>query len=258
MTGKKLLFGLVVLLVVSLVLGGVAGCCPAEGTAPTPTPTLPAEETPPPEIGAPILQVGDSWTYSLSYPGTTKVDPQEVTLTATVAEAGVDGYVVDCQFEASERESGANIVRLEPPMRREYNPDLDLMRMETWVGTDIPGYDRLMLAKTVEVSRAGDKWPLVEGAQWSEDAIVVVVGVSTSDVAFTVKVEGTEQVSVDAGTFECHHIVWYVDGDRVAVERWFSTEVKGVVKEINRLYWRLADDTQVPDTWELKSYSVAP
>ena len=88
--------------------------------------------------------------------------------------------------------------------------------------------------------------------------MVVVVGVSTTPVAFTVKVEGMEQITVPAGTFECYHIVWYVDGDRAAIERWFSTEVKGVVKEINRLYWRLPDQTRVPDIWELKSYSVSP
>jgi len=262
MTGKKLLFVVVALLVVSLALGGMAGCCPAgEEPAPTATPTAtaPTAETPPPPAGgAPILEMGDTWTYKLSYPGTEKVDAQEVTLTATVDEADAEGYVVNCQFEASERESGTNIVRLEPPMRREYNLDLDLTRMETWIGTDIPGYDRLTLAKTLEIIRGEDKWPLTGGMQWSEQGKVVVVGVSTTDVAFTVKVEGIEEVTVDAGTFECYHVIWWVDGDRAAIERWLSTEVKGVVKEINRLYWRLPDDTQVPDTWELQSYSVAP
>ncbi len=256
MTGKKLLFVVVVLFVVSLALGGIAGCCPpAEEPTPTPTPTL--TPTPSPEIGAPVLHVGDSWTYSLSYTGTTKVDPQEVTLTATVDEADAEGYVVNCQFEASERESGAYVVRLEPPMRREYNLDLDLTRMETTIGTDIPGYESLMLAKTLEVTRDGDKWPLAEGMQWSEEGNIVVVVVSTTPVAFTVKVEGIEEVTVDAGTFECYHIVWYSDAG-AAIERWFSTEVKGVVKEINRLYWRLPDDTRVPDIWELQAYNVAP
>lgn len=253
MTGKKLLFVVVVLLVVSLALGGIAGCCPpAEEPTPTPTPT----PTPLPGVGAPTLEVGDSWTYSLSYPGTAEVAPQEVIVTATLAKADADGYEVAYQFESTQRQSGDNVVRLEPPMTRWYNPELDFTRMETSIGTDIPSYEKLMLAMTVEVTHPEDKWPLAEGMQWSEDAIVVVVGVSNTPVAFSVKVEGIEQVTVPAGTFECYYIVWYVD-DRAEIEQWFSTDVKGVVKEVNRLFWRVADEG-VPDTWELKSYSVAP
>lgn len=254
MAWKKLLLGVVVLLVVSVLVGGAIGCCPA-GEEPTPTPTATEEATPtaeatptePPAGGeAPTLTVGDQWVYDVTYKGETTV------FTETVTDAGAAGYTTEVSFSTimrKERLSGMGLdAEWKGSQTRMLDADLDMVGMET--GIKAMGMDLLVVLEgTYEHATA--KWPLTAGAEWTGNLDIDVGGLLSAGGDIEVVVEGVEDVTVPAGTFSCVKIVTSYAGGDVILEEWFSEDVKGVVKKVEDIYWDEAD------VFELTSYSVA-
>lgn len=260
MIHKKLLLAVAVLMVASLALVGVACCGNGNGEAtPTATPTASATATAepteeptatPPVGGAPTLKVGDTWTYTVNWK-----DPPEATDTfvGTVSSATAAGYVIDFVFDDTERKEKASPLNLPVlwlgEMTRTYNADLLWTDMVTKV--DVEGYGELDFVLSSETDYTAPLWPLTAGTEWTADYVVDVGGLLQKDYTLTAVVEGMEEVTVPAGTFDCYKIV-YSEEDTIRVQEWFSEEVKGAVKKIEELFWH------GPDIWELESYSVAP
>ena len=249
---KKLLLGVVLLLMASLALGGIAGCCPAE--EPTPTPTATAEASPTaagnetPVAGeAPTLAEGDTWTYAVTYKGETS----DFVLTA--GAVGAEEYEVHATFPELLRIEAVTGMELETEWHGEMVQtytveDLDLVAMLTPVsamGMDVD------FGMTATYEHATAKWPLTVGAEWTGHIKKEVVGLLDEQADLTVVVEGIEDVTVAAGTFSCYKIVTSADGD-VMLEEWFAEAVKAPVKRVDGTYWDEAE------TWELQSYTVAP
>ncbi len=160
MSRKKILLGVVVLLVASLVLGGVAACCPSAGEpTPTPTPTPAANETATPTAGeAPTLAVGDTWTWSVAYEGDTN------TMTATVSEVGADSYTVDVTYDANLQRSAFGLDVAIGSMEITVSKDnLDPMEQVIQVTAPIS----TTATYTYEFEYPGARWPLTVGNEWS-------------------------------------------------------------------------------------------
>lgn len=249
---KKLLLGVALLLMVSLALGGIAGCCPAEEPTPTPTPTAEATPTPSgnetPVAGeAPTLAEGDTWTYDVTYKGETS----EFVL--TVASVSAEEYEVHATFPELLRIESVTGMDLETEWHGEMVQtytveELDLVAMLTPVsamGMDVD------FGMTATYEHDTPKWPLTVGAEWTGHIKKEVVGLLDEQADLTVVVEAMEDVTVGAETFSCYKIVTSANGD-VMLEEWFSPEVKAPVKRVDGTYWDEAE------TWELTSYTVAP
>jgi hypothetical protein len=259
MTGKKLLLGVVVLLVASLVLGGIAGCCPAgeepvaTPTAPAETPTAPAETpTTPAGGGAAAPATGDTWTYTVTYEQAA-LGTLVTTFTATVSSASAAGYEVDIAFDETlrkEKVSGLNLdTRLIAPMIRTYNADLDETAMEVTI--DPSGFGENPFGSVSTYTYPSPKFPLTVGAEWTREFVYHVGDILERTEEHTWTVEAMESVTVPAGTFDCYKIVDTEGGD-VLMQLWFAEEVKAPVKRVENIFWA------GEETWELESYSVAP
>jgi len=259
MTGKKLLLGVVVMLVASLVLGGMAGCCGAsEEPAKTPTaaagtPTAPAATpTAPAGGGGMVPATGDTWTYTVTYVQAA-VGTEVRTFTATVASSSASGFEVDFAFEETlrkEKVSGLNLdTRLIPPLTRTFNGDLDELTFDVTI--DPSGFGENPFGSVSTYTYPSPKFPLAVGSEWTRDFVYHVGEILERTETHTWTVEAMESVTVNAGTFDCYKIVDTEGGD-VKLTEWFAEEVKGSVKRIDNSFW--AGD----ETWELESYSVTP
>ena len=228
MSRKKLLIGVVVLLVASLVLGGVAACCPpAEEPTPTPTPTPTAtpEGTPTatPTAGeAPTLAVGDTWTWSVVYEGDTN------TRTETVSEVGADSYTVDVTFDAGLQRTAFGLDVAIGSMELSVSKDtLDPVEQLAEITAPIA----TTATYTYEFDYPGARWPLAVGSEWSY-TLTTETALGTDTFDRTVAVEGEEDVTVAAGTFSCFKIVTS-EGGEVDKTEWFSEDVKNNVKVVD-------------------------
>ena len=258
MTGKKLLLGVVVLLLVSLVLGGLAGCCGAAGepaatpTAPAGTPTAAATPTAPAGDGGGMPATGDSWVYTVTYEQAA-IGTEVRTFTATVSSASATGFTVDFAFDEGlrkEKVSGLNLeTRLIPPLTRTFNADLDELTFDVTI--DPSGFGENPFGSVSTYTYPSPKFPLTVGAEWTRDFVYHVGDLLERTEEHTWTIEAMESVTVPAGTFDCYKIVDTEDGD-VKLTEWFAPEVMGPVKRIDNMFW--AGD----ETWELESYSVTP
>lgn len=260
MIHKKLLLGVIVLMVASMALVGVACCGNGDGdgeATPTPTPTAAPDgtptPTPPPTGGAPTLKVGDTWTYTVNW----KDPPEETsTFVGTVSSATAAGYEVVFVFDETERKEKLTPLNLPVYLLgeiiRTYNADLDILTQD--IESEVVGYGDLILGLTITTTHTAAKWPLAAGKEWHE-AWALMVGDNIFQDAwdYTVVVEGVEDVTVPAGTFECYKIVSTdVEKGYVRITDWFSEDVKASVKRIEEIYFHGVE------IWELESYSVAP
>jgi len=259
MTGKKLLLGVVVLLVASLVLGGMAGCCGAAGepaatpTAPAGTPTEPAATpTAPAGDGGAIPAIGDTWTYTVTYEQAA-IGTEVSTFVATVSSASATGFQVDLAFEETlrkEKVSGLNLeTRLIPPLVRTFNADGDELTFDVVI--DPSGFGENPFGSVSTYTYPSPKFPLTVGSSWTREFVYHVGDLLERTETHEWTVEAMESVTVPAGTFDCYKIVDTEGGDVKLVE-WYSEEVKAPVKRADNQFW--AGD----ETWELESYSVAP
>ena len=252
MTHKKLLLGIIILMVASLALVGVACCGNGNGeVTPTPTPTPTATEEPtatvPPSGGAPTLKVGDTWTYAVNW----NEEASTFVGSVTSATAGYEILFVFDETERKEKLTPLNLpVFLLGEITRTYNGDMDMLTQDIW--SEVVGYGELMLSLDITTAHAAAKWPLAVGTEWTESwALMVGDHIYEDAWDYTVVVESVEDVTVPAGTFECYKIVSY-EGDTVRITDWYSEDVKGSVKKIEECYFH------GEDIWELESYTVAP
>ena len=252
MTHKKLLLGIIILMVASLALVGVACCGNGNGeVTPTPTPTPTATEEPtatvPPSGGAPTLKVGDTWTYAVNW----NEEASTFVGSVTSATAGYEILFVFDETERKEKLTPLNLpVFLLGEITRTYNGDMDMLTQDIW--SEVVGYGELMLSLTITTDHPSAKWPLAVGTEWVESwALMVGDHIYEDAWDYTVVVESVEDVTVPAGTFECYKIVSY-EGDTVRITDWYSEDVKGSVKKIEECYFH------GEDIWELESYTVAP
>ena len=251
MTHKKLLLGIIILMVASLALVGVACCGGGDEVTPTPTPTPTATEEPtatvPPSGGAPTLKVGDTWTYAVNW----NEEASTFVGSVTSATAGYEILFVFDETERKEKLTPLNLpVFLLGEITRTYNGDMDMLTQDIW--SEVVGYGELMLALTITTDHPSAKWPLAAGVEWTESwALMVGDHIYEDAWDYNVVVESVEDVTVPAGTFECYKIVSY-EGDTVRITDWYSEDVKGSVKKIEECYFH------GEDIWELESYTVAP
>ena len=250
MTHKKLLLGIIILMVASLALVGVA-CCGNGEVTPTPTPTPTATEEPtatvPPSGGAPTLKVGDTWTYAVNW----NEEASTFVGSVTSATAGYEILFVFDETERKEKLTPLNLpVFLLGEITRTYNGDMDMLTQDIW--SEVVGYGELMLSLDITTAHAAAKWPLAVGTEWVESwALMVGDHIYEDAWDYNVVVESVEDVTVPAGTFECYKIVSY-EGDTVRITDWYSEDVKASVKKIEECYFH------GEDIWELESYTVAP
>ena len=252
MTHKKLLLGIIILMVASLALVGVACCGNGNGeVTPTPTPTPTATEEPtatvPPSGGAPTLKVGDTWTYTVTW-------NEEVSTFVGSVTSATAGYEILFVFDETERKEKLTPLNLPVfllgEITRTYNGDMDMLTQDIW--SEVVGYGELMLSLDITTAHAAAKWPLAVGTEWTESwALMVGDHIYEDAWDYNVVVESVEDVTVPAGTFECYKIVSY-EGDTVRITDWYSEDVKASVKKIEECYFH------GEDIWELESYTVAP
>jgi hypothetical protein len=253
MSRKKLLIGVVALLVVSLALVGVACCGGGEATptpAPTATPTPVANETATPAATetatptageAPTLASGDTWTYSVAYESDTN------TMTQTVSAVGADSYTVDVTYDANIKRSAfgldVEVSGIEGTISKD---NLDMTKQVIQIAKPIS----TTATYTYVYTHPAAKWPLAVGNEWSfELTTKTALGTDTFDR--TVKVVAEEDVTVGAETFSCFKIETS-EGGAVVKTEWFAEDVKNFVKVVD------AATYASEETWELTSYTVAP
>ncbi len=188
----------------------------------------------------PDIKVGDLWEYLNT------IDGIEHHLTMEVIEGADDLYTIK--------------MTIDPPL-------------EGMIDEAIAGFDKELLlplwtkmsgelegdAFTVEIEAtyeitSGSRWPIEVGKELTitESTITNIklgdeTDTETESETKTHKVEALEEITVEAGTFECFRAVEYdEDGEKVST-KWHSDKVKATVKEI---------DHETGETQELASYSV--
>jgi len=252
MSHRKLLFGVVLLLVAALVIGGV-GCGGGAKPTPTPTATPTAAGTPtavatptattPAGGGVPTWKVGDKWVYNVTYKEVT------ATFTETVTSADADTYATSIAFASVDRKEKmfvSTALTMDTGMTKKYSvADLDEVEMKATIKTVAAG--TLTFVKTGTYTHATSKWPLTVGAEWT-GKLKRDVSVTKKEGNIKVVVEKTESVTVPAGTFDCYKLVT-TEGTKTILEEWYSADVKSIVKRVENTYW------DQPETWELQSYT---
>ena len=200
--------------------------------------------------------IGDWRVYDCSYEnpgGKTEEDTCQLTVTVT-GEETVDGE--PCYKSAGVFEPAATRDAADMPLT------LHIETADIWTSKDKLVYMKLSsaiaelpgLPSTVTWTYTGDYGhPFSEGQTWS-GSVRVVAGVLDEITDLEFKVLGVETITVPAGTFDCWHIVAYepTSPNTYVNEYWINeTEVKSVVKEIERSLWA-GEETRV-----LASYSVS-
>jgi predicted small lipoprotein YifL len=214
-----------------------------------------SEEGAPPVEGVPTWSVGDYWVLDCSYTnpgGKVEEDAGQLTVTVTGEEA-LDGEV--CYTSAGVFEPGALREAADMPLA------LTIETADIWTSKDKLVYMKMSssiaelpgIPSTVAWTLAGDYGYPFEGKTWS-GSVHVVAGVIDEITDLEFEVLGEESVTVPAGTFDCWHIVVSESGSpgTYVNEYWINTtEVKSVVKEIERSLWK------GEEVRELSSYSVS-
>jgi hypothetical protein len=215
------------------------------------------EEGAPPAEGVPTWTDGDTWVMECSYAnpgGKTEQDTCELTVTYQGVVEAIDGE--DCYKSAGVFEPAATRDAADMPLT------LHIETADIWTSKDKLVYLKLSssiaelpgLPSTVTWTLTGDYgWEFSEGKTWS-GSVRVVAGVLDEITDLEFKVLGMESITVPAGTFDCWHLVASESGSpgTYVNEYWINTtEVKSVVKEIERALWA------GEETRELTSYSVS-
>jgi len=202
------------------------------------------------------LHIDDIWVLNCSYKnsgGNTEQDTSQLTV-MVVGEETIDGE--DCYKFTGVFEPAATRDAADMPLT------LHIESADIWTSKDHMVYLKLSsaikelpgLPSNVTWTLTGDYgYPFTEGKTWS-GSVRVVAGVLDEITDLEFKVLGEESIIVPAGTFDCWHMVAYepTSPSTYVNEYWFNeTEVKSVVKEIERSLWA-GVETRV-----LSSYSVS-
>lgn len=226
-------------LVASLPLAVIVGCQQQSKQA---TPT----GTPATEIGAlPVLYTGDRWVSKVVCEGVECTETLEVTGDDVVD--GKECYVMQSSFE--------------PPLCRVVSSALVKIDKETmfllWMQTSgeyeaLPftmesRYSYEVLGEPYYPLEVGKECKVIETGVIS----ITMMGETQKETeikTYTNKVEGVEEITVPAGTFECFRIIKYNEAGNALETWWESAEVKQYsVKYIDHVSG---------DSYELVAYSM--
>jgi len=215
-----------------------------------------SEEGAPPVEGVPTWSVGDYWVLDCSYAnpgGKTEQDTCQLTVTVTGEEAVGDEacYTSHGEFTPAATRDAADMpltLHLETADIWTSKAHLVYLKQSSAIA-ELPG-----LPSTVTWTLTGGYgYPFAEGNTWS-GSVRVVAGVLDEITDLEFKILGVETITVPAGTFGCYHMVAYepTSPGTYVNEYWINTtEVKSVVKEIERSLWAGVE------TRELSSYEVS-
>ncbi len=192
----------------------------------------------------PVLNVGDTWEYINTQEGV----PYALTMEVT-GEDGVEGtdlYMVK--------------MTVDPPLEGmidEATAGFDkYLLLPMWTNMSGETEGTAFTAKTEATYEivSGSRWPIEVGKE------ITITESTTTNIELgdethteteietkTHKVEAIEEITVEAGTFECFRTVEYDENGEKVSTKWHSDEVKATVKEI---------DYETGETQELVSYSV--
>jgi len=202
-----------------------------------------------PEGQLPVYQVGDSWVWSYVMDGTTYTLTEKVTGSETVE--GRDCYAIDMSFEPAITSTHDGVVYT---VTMKYFADkisgLLGVKMEmtissdeqTFTSSEIYSYDPWIELFPLEIGK------VVEAGLTTTQKSG---GIQVGDAVVTTEkyvVDGKEEVTVTAGTFNCWKIIIYDGAGNVTLIMWYSDTVKSGIKTV---------DAQGKVMMELKSYSVS-
>lgn len=222
---KGMNIGLVILLVLGLVGAAVwaAGCGSADKL--------------------PTWNIGDKWVYrvmggGIEYTNTSEVVGEDVT-------ADRDSYVVETSFTPP-------LVGYIDGMSQKFGMETMLI-LRTQTSVEIAGVPWIS-ATSYSYSPHEGLFPLEVGKELELTTTETKIDVSgnetneeTKTSVLTLRVEGTEEVSVPAGTFECFKIVKYDERGSAFKTEWYSGRAEANAKTI---------DHESGYVDELVSYSV--
>jgi hypothetical protein len=199
----------------------------------------------------PTLSTGNQWVYDFSMEIDVN-DTYEGTLTQTVTGQDViddtDCYTLNWTFD--------------PAM-------IGVTNFTVWLGKDTLMEKKMEMSglyvnytyrSVTNISYEFDKalWPLEVGKEvavtYNENTTVylndVVIDTYNETISGTMKVEGKEKITVDAGEFDCFKVVMRDDEGNVVSRAWYADQVKGWVKTVSY------EGTITTMSMELKAYSV--
>jgi hypothetical protein len=223
----------IVVLLAALVVGGI-GCGTKEGQRPT-------------------FKVGDKITYEFTYQtsqGGTAAFDMTVEVTGEEELNGKNCYVVALSFDPPPW--GASSMNGTMWIDKEVTWPVEIQNTGEFPGA-------LPFSSTEETSYDfGGKslWPLKVGkevtATETKTTTTIYAGqpqpTQTETKTSTYKVEGTEEITVSAGTFQCFKIVEYDQNGEKLSTKWHSDKVKADVK---------TEKYETGESQELASYSVS-
>jgi len=208
---RKLAMVLIALFILALVVGTV-GCGGGEGEGKLPT-----------------LNVGDRWVLrmmseGIEYTTTLEVVGEDVT-------GGKNCYLMEGSFEPPVMGFISSVsAKIDKATMRP-------VRMQT--SGELMGYP-FVTAISYSYSPDATPYPLEVGKELeviaTETTTTTVMGETQTETetnAYTLKVEGIEQITVPAGTFRCFEIVRYDEGGSALGTQWYSDTTKCMVKEID-------------------------
>jgi hypothetical protein len=185
----------------------------------------------------PDWEVGDKWNYDMSVMGMSVPVTYKVSDITSIDVNGTDYDVYDMEIKGT---GGTQHMYY-------LTSDLALVK------TQIPsmGGDSPMIS-SYDPPKIEFDFPLAVGKTWNSTSIQSVTGGGFDPANLTLietyNVVRMESITVEAGTFECYRIESMNDNELITTTRWYSEEVRNVVKSTVNI-------SSVNTEMELKSYS---
>ncbi len=185
----------------------------------------------------PEWEIGDQWKYDMTVLGFSGTVTHEVSDITSINVKGTDYDVYDMEVKGS---GGVQHMYY-------LISDLAIVKTETpTMGTDPP------LVNSYDPPKEDFNFPLTVEKTWNSSYTQFISGGGLEPVNITFVETYTavtiESITVKAGTFECYRIESYDDREYANTTRWYSEEVRNVVKsEVNM--------SGIATEMELKSFS---
>ncbi len=195
---------------------------------------------------------GPGWAYDVTYG-----DEKTVWISVLSGEenvGGIDTYVIETTYDSTPaRKSYAEQVgkyvdlELNSEIVWQSKNDLDPVKMESMTKA-MAAFD--VTATSTYAYDGAHGSPLAEGNSWSYDQSVTPSMGSPYTTTWSVEVMGTEEVTVPAGTYECHKLVRSIEGG--SMTEWWATDGSTIapVKIVDEVTY------EFPETRELATYTI--
>ena len=174
-----------------------------KSTTPAAAPAPSAPSTPAATYPVPTWSVGDQWTYRADSADATRTFTYAVRRGATID--GIDYWVLRSgprEFFYRREDLAVSFERVNDNPERQYEPPMRPF-----------------------------SWPLAVTRSWEDRYTILRTGHAPINRAFTVSVEGEDEIRVPAGSFRALRIVRrQVGSGTLAVEGWYAPDVKFWVK----------------------------